>query len=548
MRLKKQLIFLGIFILALLLRIVNLNSVPYGFHVDEAKAAWNSFSILRTGHDDHGKFLPLYYDSFGDFRPTGIIYSIIPSLLIFGNNIFATRFPSALFGALSIFPIILIFKQFIDSKDKKWWWLPGFLLAVNPWHIIVSRATSEVVIALFFALFAIYYFIKSINTKARASMIFTLLFLVLSYFFYHNVRVLFPILLIIIAVFYWPEIKNNHRHKPILAIVFTSILITFLFFSASEARGRLGQVSLLSDPKIRLETINMPNQEGPGHVLIARIFHNRPSVIIKNTINEYVNYFSTNFLVGDTALPLRYRIQNFGLITYIELLLLVLSLCAAGTRKIVWLPVLLLLISPLPAAVTNEDTPNLHRALFMLPFIVLLESYGLIFLSSIKKYSRFILDTLFLALFINFIYFSHFYFVHQKFGLPPYFRNGGSAEIAVKINELKDQYSKIILTNSPDNLYPWFAFLNKIEPQSFNLAAKARGQGSWNWENIVFSGDKCPSEKISLSPEIDSEKILIVDAEGCKINPVLAKKQNINFLDSIRRPDLSEPYLLWQKN
>ena len=77
MRLKKQLIFLGIFVLALLLRIVNLNSVPYGFHVDEAKAAWNSFSILRTGHDDHGKFLPLYYDSFGDFRPTGIIYSII---------------------------------------------------------------------------------------------------------------------------------------------------------------------------------------------------------------------------------------------------------------------------------------------------------------------------------------------------------------------------------------------------------------------------------------------------------------------------------------
>ena len=543
MRLKKQLIFLGIFILALLLRIVNLNSVPYGFHVDEAKAAWNSFSILRTGHDDHGKFLPLYYDSFGDFRPTGIIYSIIPSLLIFGNNIFATRFPSALFGALSIFPIILIFKQFIDSKDKKWWWLPGFLLAVNPWHIIVSRATSEVVIALFFALFAIYYFIKSINTKARASMIFTLLFLVLSYFFYHNVRVLLPILLIIIAVFYWSEIKKNHRQKPILAIVLISFLITFLFFSASEARGRLSQVSLLSDPKIRLETINMPNEEGPGHVLIARIFHNRPSVIIKNTINEYVNYFSTNFLVGDTALPLRYRMQNFGLITYIELLLLVLSFCAAGTRKIVWLPVLLLLISPLPAAITNEDTPNLHRALFMLPFIVLLESYGIIFLSSIKKDSRLVLGTLFLALFINFIYFSHFYFVHQKFGLPPYFRNGGSAEIAIKSYQLKDQYSKIILTNSPDDLYPWFAFLNKIDPNSFN-----HQNNLWTWKNIEFSADKCPSEKISLSPEINSEKILIVDAEGCKIDPIIAKKHNINFLDSIRRPDLSEPYLLWQKN
>jgi hypothetical protein len=548
MKTTRIFICLGIFFLALFLRLYQLGQLPYGFHVDEAKAAWNAYSILKTGHDDHGNFLPLYYDSFGDFRPTGIIFAIIPSILIFGNTVFATRFPVAFFGALSIFPLILIFWQLSRDKDKKYFWIPGLLLAVNPWHIMVSRATSEVVIALFLALFAIYFFLKTIKKATFSSIILSLLFIGLSYLFYHSIRVLAPIFLVAIVVFYLSEIKINQILKSVLTVFFVAFLMTILLFLDPQARGRLSQVSILSDPKIRLETINMPNQEGPGHVLLARIFHNRPLVVLKDVINEYSNYFSTNFLVGDSALPLRYRTQNFGLITYVELLFLVLSLAAAGTKKEVWLPLLLLLISPLPAAITNEDTPNLQRALFMIPFIVLLESYGVIFLLSLKKYSRLLISVSFLALLLNFIYFWHFYSNHQKFGLPSYFRNGGAVEIATKVFQLKDQYSQIILTNSPDDLYPWFAFLNKINPESFNRSAINRNHGSWTWQNIIFSADKCPSEKISNSVDINPNKILIVDAEGCQVNSTLAKKQNINYLDSIRRPDLSQPYLLLQKN
>lgn len=548
MKATKIYLVLGIFFLALFFRIYHLSQIPYGFHVDEAKVAWNAFSILKTGHDDHGNFLPLYYDSFGDFRPTGIIYATIPSILFFGNNIFAARFPSAFFGALTVFPLMLIFWQLCRDKDKKWYWIPGLLLAINPWHIMISRATSEVIIALFLALFAIYFLLKTIKKSSPSSVLLTLFFLLLSYFFYHNIRVLAPIFLIIISVFSWPEIKSKHSSKGVITIIITSFFLTALFFAAPQARGRLSQVSLLSDPKIRLETINMPNQEGPGHVLLARTFHNRPLVVLKNTLNEYANYFSTNFLVGDSALPVRYRIQNFGLITYVELILLVLSLTAAASKKEVWLLLLLLLVSPLPAAITNEDTPNLHRALFMIPFMVLLESYGAIFILSLKKYSKHLLVFVALALFANLIYFHHFYFIHQKFGLPSYFRNAGSAELATKIYQLKNNYSKIILTNSPDDLYPWFAFLNKIDPVSFNQSALNRRHGSWHWENIEFSSNKCPSEKFSLKDKISNEKILIVDAEGCKIDPIVAKKQNINYLEALRRPDLSEPFLFLQKN
>ena len=76
-----------IFGVGLFFRTYCLGSIPYGFHVDEAKAAWNAYSILKTGMDDKGNWLPMYYDSFGDFRPTGLLYTIIPSLMIFGRTI-----------------------------------------------------------------------------------------------------------------------------------------------------------------------------------------------------------------------------------------------------------------------------------------------------------------------------------------------------------------------------------------------------------------------------------------------------------------------------
>src|SRR5258708_39049899 len=106
-----------IFIPALFLRLFRLDTFPLGFHVDEAKVAWESLSILKTARDDHGNFLALYYNSFGDYRPTGIFYTTIPSLIIFGKSNFAVRFSSALFGALTIFPIYYL--TLTTTKKKR---------------------------------------------------------------------------------------------------------------------------------------------------------------------------------------------------------------------------------------------------------------------------------------------------------------------------------------------------------------------------------------------------------------------------------------------
>src|SRR5260370_41649237 len=94
-----------IFLIGALFRFVNLSSYPSGFHIDEASLGYNGYSLLLTGKDDNGNFLPLYIDMFGDNRPSGYHYLTIIPILFFGLNVFATRFPGALFGSLTIFAI-----------------------------------------------------------------------------------------------------------------------------------------------------------------------------------------------------------------------------------------------------------------------------------------------------------------------------------------------------------------------------------------------------------------------------------------------------------
>src|SRR4030043_303316 len=140
---EKKLLFI-IFLLALLLRVYKLGTFPIGFHIDEAKVAWNAYSILKTGKDDLGKSFSLYYNTFGDYRPTGIFYVTIPSIIIFGQSEFAVRFPSAFFGALTVISLYFFVAELMKSnKQKVKYSLSGmtasFLLAVSPWHIETGR-------------------------------------------------------------------------------------------------------------------------------------------------------------------------------------------------------------------------------------------------------------------------------------------------------------------------------------------------------------------------------------------------------------------------
>src|SRR3990167_6856775 len=109
-----------IVLLAVFLRFWQLGSVPPSPDWDEAALGYNAYSIMQTGKDEYGKFLPVILRSFDDYKPALYAYLIIPFIKIFDLNILAVRFPSALFGVIGvIFTYLLVKELFSKAKYVK---------------------------------------------------------------------------------------------------------------------------------------------------------------------------------------------------------------------------------------------------------------------------------------------------------------------------------------------------------------------------------------------------------------------------------------------
>lgn len=541
-----------IFLLALLLRVFKLGSFPIGFHADEVRVAWNSLSILQTGKDDRGNTLSLYYNTFGDYRPTGIFYATIPSIAIFGRNEFAVRFPSAFFGALSIFPLFYFTKEIL-KKDKQAY-IATLLLAVSPWHAEVSRATSEVVISSFFALTSLYFLIRAIRQGKLKYLLLSLGAIVLSYLLYHAIRLLAPPFFFIIIVFYWKSIAKE-KVKKMASFAFVFVFVLTLFFSTTnEARERLSQISIFGDIDVNYQ-IDRLKTEGLGQgKILEKIFHPKFSVYTSRFVAEYGDYFKTDFLLGEKARPYRYTTPGAGLQTYAEFILLLAGIVAIIKSKKNFILIPLLMASPLAAALTTEDSPNLHRAFFMVIFIPMIEAYGYTFLTGFKKHKDLIKKSLLILLSINLIYFWHMYFYHATVHKPylkdfvldgSSYRNVGTKDLALQLEMIKGNYEKIIVTNQPDDVYPWYAFFTKKDPKEFNKFAIKRSEGPWQYENIVFSRFKCPSDD-SFKIEKE-EKLLVVDSGECAYQTKIKDGLPIRVVNKIFRTDGSEVYVLLER-
>ena len=522
---------LYIFLFALFLRTYRLAEIPYGFHVDEVKVGWNAYSLFNTGRDDWWHTFPLHYDSFGDQRPTGIMYASIPAVAFFGLNEFSTRFPSALFGALGVIGVFFLTKN-LKLKIENF---AAFLAAVSPWHITLSRATSEGIIASTLILFGLVLLIRKKPNIAISGIL-----LISSYFFYHTARLLVPIFILAVTAFQiWstPDHKINFRS---MSLFFLTLTLTLTFAFSPIARSRLNQISIFKDLGVRDELDRLPFEEGPNHVFIARLFHNKIALYATRFANEYFSYFSPKFFLtfGETK-PLRYATVLRGPLLYVEFILFILGLLIMARKVPIsshkLLLVTLLLASPLAAALTTEDAPNLHRALLMSPFISIIAALGL---TQILKFSKLLYSLFLLFLVLDFIYFSHQYLIHnQARDVLTITRNAGAKELILELSRLAPRYRQIYLTNRPDPLFTWYAFYKQPSPFSFNqLLALSKNQ-EFVFGNLVFSQHRCPSEIIAEKKLSDT---LAVNAEGC---PVSSQTQ---FVGQIKRLGGGIPYTLWR--
>src|SRR3989344_6534752 len=211
-------ILIGIILLSAILRLWQLGNVPPSPDWDEVALGYDAYSILHTGRDEFGKFLPVVLRSFDDYKPALYAYLTIPSILIFGLNTFAVRFPSALFGIISVIAVFFLIRElFKEYKYRDYLsLLSSFLLAISPWSIQFSRVAFESNIGVTLNVLVVLFFLKGLKKPWMLSL--SAFFAGLSIYSYQSEKVFTPLLVLVIVIIFWKKLFAINK-KYILSAV-----------------------------------------------------------------------------------------------------------------------------------------------------------------------------------------------------------------------------------------------------------------------------------------------------------------------------------------
>lgn len=520
---SKKIVFillLSIFFISLFLRVNRLDSFPAGFHIDEASLGYNAYSLLLTGKDENNNKFPLYIDMFGDQRPSGYHYLDTVFIKTFGLNEFATRLPGALVGSFTVFAIFLLVISIFDNK--KLGLLSAFLLAISPWHVSLSRASSEPVVSLFFVILGFGLVLYSIKNNKKNYLVAGSIALSLSFFFYHTPRVFVPLFYLVVVLYY---VFNKERKRIIhLTISFLCVSLTavILVFFINGGSGRFKQVSIFGFPETSLVMNEQIREDGTfkEKLLTTRTFHNKIINYSLTFASNYFEYLNGDFLFIRGGLPNWYIIPNTGLIYLIEAPFLIAGFISigAGKKNIYKLILLWVFVAPFTAALTVDDIPNVNRAIVLLPVLEILSAYGIIIVASKlpKKYILTFSGAVALFLIANFSYFSHQYFVHTA-AHRNWYRNYGAREMMGMINASYNKVDKIIITKTTGGIYPLVLFYSHYDPAIYQKEGSLKDKDFLGFGKFIFSPSQCPSEQDANLVK-KGEKAIFVDNGICEEN------------------------------
>lgn len=529
-----------IFILAIFLRFYNLSSYPVGFHIDEASLGYNAYSLLLTGKDDNGNSWPLYIDMFGDNRPSGYHYLTIIPVMFFGLTEFATRFPGALIGSATVLVIFLLVN--VVFKNTAISLLSAFLGAVSPWHIGISRASSEAIVALFFIILGFSLLLHGFAENKKKFIFWGAVFASASYFFYHTPRIFVPLAFAVLIIFLHPFWKRGIGHlriKVLLTFIFLSSVAFYLVLLVGGGTGRYSQVNIFNN----FETKFFISQELQEDSLanspkyISRIVHNKITNNLRVFLDNYLDYFSGDFLFTTGGLPIWYNTPRMGLMYIVELPFFIFGLyrLIKSNNKMHKIPLIWLLVVPIVPAITMDDIPNINRSIAMVPALEIIVAVG--FLNAINSFHR---KTLFLGLSVllflgNVFYFGHQYFVNAKIH-KGWYRNNGFSEMMSVVNKNYDKYDTIVISKFQGGIYPLVLFYSKYNPATYQEEGSPKNSDYKGFGKFVFVPQDCPS--VQTNDKFPQIHVLFIDKGNCPLDKSLKTKK----IEYVYRKDRTEVF------
>lgn len=523
-----------IVVLAAVLRLAGLSANPPSLNWDEISHGYNAYSILKTGKDEWGVSLPLIFRAYGDYKLPVYIYLTAADELVFGLTPLAVRLPSALAGigtvALTYFLVLGLFKGRRNLALTS-----ALLVAVEPWSLFLSRGAFEANLGLFLIVSGIYFFLKSLQRPRY--LILAAVLLGLSVWTYNSARIFVPLLLTVMVIIYWPQLKKkvllSRKLLGVSVLLFALFFIPMFFQLANPAgQARYGKVAILDEGAIAKIEAARNSSKLPS--FLNRLVNNRVSYFAYEFTKNWFSHYSPSFLFFSGGTNYQFSVPGRGLLYLLNLPFFVLGLIyllknyrERSTKLILaWL-----LLAPVASSLTRE-APHLLRAIVMLPVPMVISTLG--FFWVFKNKIIIALYTLALLLFLENYLVAYFTGYREKYSWAWQY---GYKEAVEYVKSIYHDYDKIIVTKKYGEPHEFLLFYWPWNPASYRLDPNLirYNQSNWWWvdrfDKFYFVNDWQVKDLVTESKiKIDCRRIkcLLVTSPG-NFPAGWGKLETINF-------------------
>lgn len=504
---NSKLLLIGIIALFLLTRLYKITEIPASLYWDEASIGFNAYSVILTGKDEWGDFLPLHFRAFGEFKLPIYIYTVALFEKLFGLNEFAVRFPATLFSLGSVILTYLLTFKILNKKSVALF--AAFFMTVSPWFFIFSRTGYEATAGLMFFLLGIYLFLSSF--KKNWLLIFSVISFILSIYSYNAFRVIVPFVLLGVPIVY-------HTKKTLLIVCLSMVIFITGFI-----------------PVIR----QMQSNDGINRWQAVSIFNNEKvgQELLVNFSRNYLSNFNPEFLFISGDKNLRSQQGGFGQLYWVELPLLIAGLIFILVKRkmIYYLPLLVVLLAPTPAAITKES-PHALRGITVVPFISIISALGISFL--IEKFKkRLVLKVaavvFFLVFFLN--YFYNFISFYPAISATDW--QYGYKALFTEYNSTFGQYDRVIISDFYGQPYIFALYYLRYHPEKFIAEAEYNSVDKWGFSTAA-SFNNFSFRKINLD-NLPNGKLLVFASPSEKL-------VNLEEADIVKNLDGSVAFYVYE--
>lgn len=471
----KTKILLGIIVMfAAILRLWGISTNPPSLSWDEVSIGYNAYTMLHFGMDEHGVRMPIgAFAAYGDYKPTFPVYVTVPFVALFGLSELAVRLPSALFGIATVLLLYFFVKELLNNEGQKTGsnkqhnrllftdycpLLSAALLAISPWHIMLSRAGFEANIATFFVLLGVYLIVSA--RRKPGLWIYAFLPFAAGMYTFNSARYAGPLIGLGALVFSLGSLRNAKmlavRGMVIAAIVLVPLLPHLV---SREAKLRFEEVSIFTDLRVVLSS--NARRVMDGNTWWSAIVHNRRIGFGREYLVHFFDNLEPRFLFINGDGNPKFSIQDSGQLLLVTAPFVLYGWLMLFTREpaVSWLLFWWLIASIAPAAVARE-TPHALRIENGLPVWMIVTAYGVItgIMGISKRNFRLLFTVLYLLLLVaNFGYFWHTYTTHYAKEFSGEWQYGYREAIQFA-ESVKDSYDTIVLTESIGRPYMYTLF------------------------------------------------------------------------------------------